>query len=146
QRMPGWVGEGFEEYRRRLAPPLSLQLVEVAAGRRGKNADLARIVEAEGEALLERVPPGALPVALDRAGKRVDTESLASMLARWVDDAQDVAFLVGGPEGLSTSCLARCPLRLSLSDLTFAHPLVRVILAEQIYRAFSINHGLPYHR
>jgi 23S rRNA (pseudouridine1915-N3)-methyltransferase len=145
-RMPPWVGAAFETYRTRLVAPVTLHLVEVAARRRGKNADLSRIVDAEGEALLNAVPTAALPVALDRGGRRIDTESLAVMLRGWVDDSQDVAFLVGGPEGLSEACIAATRLKISLSDLTFAHPLVRVILAEQLYRAYSIIHGHPYHR
>ncbi len=146
RRMPDWVNAAFDEYRRRLRPPVSLELVEVEARRRGRNADVARIIEDEGAAVLAAVPGGALPVALDRGGRDVDTRELAGLLQGWVDDAQDVAFLVGGPEGLSAPCLSASRLTLSLSRLTFAHPLVRVVLAEQLYRAFSINHGLPYHR
>ncbi len=144
--MPGWVNIAFEEYRRRLVAPVALELVEVEARRRGKNPDIRRIVDAEGEALIAAVPAGALTIALDRGGRAVDTETLAGLLQEWVDDAQDVAFLVGGPEGLSDKCLSAAHLKLSLSTLTFAHPLVRVVVAEQIYRAYSINHGLPYHR
>ena len=146
RRMPDWVGTAFDEYRRRLRPPVALELIEVDAIRRGKNADVGRIVQAEGESLLAAVPDGAMPVTLDRGGRAVSTRELAGLLQSWIDDAQDVAFLVGGPEGLSDRCLAASRLSLSLSRLTFAHPLVRVVLAEQIYRAFSINHGLPYHR
>ena len=96
--------------------------------------------------MVKRAPPGSLVIALDRRGKRLGTENLAAMLGEWVDHSQDVAFLVGGPEGLSDRCLADARHRFSLSDMTFAHPLVRVILAEQIYRAYSIINGLPYHR
>ncbi len=144
--MPAWVNEAFEEYRRRLVPPVSLELVEIAAGRRGKGADVARILEQEGRDLLDAAPRGGLLVGLDRGGRRIDTPGLANLLQRWVDDARDVALLVGGPEGLCRTCLDRCDLSISLSDLTFAHPLVRVIVAEQLYRAYSINAGLPYHR
>lgn len=146
QRMPPWVVSAFDEYRRRLNAPVTMELIEVAARRRGRNPDIARIVDAEGDALLKGVPAGAMPIALDRGGRRIDTEALARMLRTWIDESQDVAFLIGGPEGLSRGCLERARLAISLSDLTFAHPLVRVILAEQIYRAYSINHGLPYHR
>jgi 23S rRNA (pseudouridine1915-N3)-methyltransferase len=146
ERMPSWVESAFETYRKRLVAPVTLQLIEVAARRRGKNADITRIVEAEGEALLDAVPSGARPIVLDRNGRRIDTERLAAMLRGWVDESQDIAFLVGGPEGLSDRCIAAASLRLKLSDLTFPHPLVRVILAEQLYRAYSIIHGHPYHR
>jgi 23S rRNA (pseudouridine1915-N3)-methyltransferase len=144
--MPGWVKEAFEEYRGRLTAPVSIALVEIPARKRGKNPDLSRIVEDESESLIKRVPKGSVTIALDRRGKRLTTERLAAMLEEWVDHSQDVAFLVGGPEGLSERCLAAARHRFSLSDMTFAHPLVRVILAEQIYRAYSINNGLPYHR
>lgn len=146
QRMPQWVATAFEEYRGRLSGPVRLDLIEVAARKRGRNPDLRRILDDEGERLLAAVPRGALPVALDRGGRGVDTRSLAHMLRGWIDDSEDVAFLIGGPEGLSERCLESARLKISLSELTFAHPLVRVILAEQVYRAYSIIHGLPYHR
>jgi 23S rRNA (pseudouridine1915-N3)-methyltransferase len=146
QRMPDWVETAFEVYRVRLNGSATLDLIEVPAKKRGKNPDIRRILDDEGERLLASVPRGALPIALDRGGRRVDTETLAKMLTQWIDEAQDVAFLVGGPEGLSSRCLDDARLTMRLSDLTFAHPLVRVILAEQIYRAYSIHHGLPYHR
>ncbi len=144
--MPVWVSDGFEDYRVRLRAPVSLDLIEIPAQRRGKNSDLGKIKHDEGRRLLEAIPQGAIPVALDPNGRKFDTQAFARLLQDWVDDAQDVAMLVGGPEGLSRQCLDQSRLKISLSEFTFAHPLVRVVIAEQIYRASSINRRLPYHR
>jgi 23S rRNA (pseudouridine1915-N3)-methyltransferase len=144
--MPTWVNQGVDEYRKRIIGSVSFKVIEIPAIKRGKNPDLKRIADQEGKLLLAALPSNVLPIALDRLGKEYDTEMLAVQLQTWVDDAQDVAFLVGGPEGLSDQCLAECRLRLKLSTFTFSHTIVRVILAEQLYRAFSVTRGLPYHR
>lgn len=123
-----------------------MELIEVAATRRGKNPDLKKIAEEEGRRLLSQIPVNALPIALEREGRTVDTLQLATLLQSFIDDAQDIAIMIGGPEGLSSECLRAARHVLTLSKLTFAHPLVRIILAEQIYRAHSINNGHPYHR
>lgn len=146
ERMPGWVSEGFADYARRMPPHLPLQLVEAAPGRRGKGADSARACRDEGRRLLAAVPPLGRIVALDAGGRQWTTEDLAGRLADWLQDGRDVAFLVGGPDGLDGACLERAELRWSLSRLTFPHMLVRVILAEQIYRAWTVLQNHPYHR
>jgi len=150
RRMPSWVQEGFAEYAKRLPPECALELVEIEPGRRGSgkasDAELDRIRRDEGERLLKALPDGNLAVALDVRGRPWSTEQLADELTRWLGSGSDVALLVGGPDGLSNACLARAERRWSLSPLTFPHPLVRVILAEQIYRAWSITKGHPYHR
>ena len=150
RRMPGWVQEGFAEYAKRLPPECALELVEIEPGRRGgakpSAADLQRIRRDEGERLLKALPDGALAVALDVRGRPWSTERLAHELTGWLGGGRDVSLLVGGPDGLSDACLARAQQRWSLSPLTFPHPLVRVILAEQLYRAWSITKGHPYHR
>jgi len=127
---------------------MSLRLVlrEIKAGRRTKGADIARVVDAEGERLLAAVPKGSYVVALDRMGRELSTEDLAAELRARMARGGDVVLLIGGPEGLSEDCLARADARWSLSRLTLAHPLVRVVVAEQIYRAWSIINELPYHR
>ena len=151
-RMPGWVDEGFAEYAKRLPAECALELREIEPGRRGRGrgkdsaADLDRIRHDEGDRLLKAVPDGALAVALDVRGRPWSTEQLAAHLTGWLGSGRGVALLVGGPDGLSDACLARAEQRWSLSPLTFPHPLVRVILAEQLYRAWSINKGHPYHR
>ncbi len=145
-RMPVWVRAGYAEYAKRVTGICRLDLIEVAAAKRGKNADIARATQDEGERMLRAVPSDCRIVALERSGRRKNTLQLADALRGWLNDGRDVAFLVGGPEGLSTACLRRAHETWSLSELTLAHPLVRVVLAEQIYRAWSIVNNLPYHR
>jgi 23S rRNA (pseudouridine1915-N3)-methyltransferase len=145
-RMPGWVTAGFNEYARRLPADCALQLHEIALGRRGKGADLARARREEGERLCAAVPKGAQAVALEVDGQRWSTETLAARLDGWRQQGRDVALLVGGPDGLDETARARAELAWSLSPLTLPHPLVRIVLAEQIYRAWSILQGHPYHR
>lgn len=145
-RMPDWVEAGYEEYAKRLPRECSLVLREIAPGKRGRNADVPRIREEEGERLLAALGRDDHVVALEVTGKPWSTEELAADLGRWLQQGQDVALLVGGPDGLSSAVLQRAHTLRSLSRMTFPHPLVRVILAEQIYRAFSILHNHPYHR
>ncbi len=146
QKMPDWVEAGYAEYAGRLPHECELKLVELAAGKRGKNADLARILRDESERALAAVPKGARIVALEVRGRAHSTERLAERLAAWQRDGRDVALLVGGPEGLDPACSAAAEETWSLSPLTFPHPLVRVIVAEQLYRAWSILNNHPYHR
>ena len=146
ERMPEWVGEAYAEYARRLPREFRLELHEIPAGRRAKGADLARLTRDEGERQLAAVPAGAHVVALDRSGRELDTEALAARLEKQLGAGRDLALLIGGPEGLAPACLAAAEERWSLSRLTFAHPVVRVVLAEQLYRAWSIISRHPYHR
>jgi 23S rRNA (pseudouridine1915-N3)-methyltransferase len=146
ERMPAWVSSGFKEYAGRMPRECKLVLHEVAAGRRTKGADIARLVREEGSKLLAAVPKGARIVALDRNGRDLNTEQMAAELKAQLARGGDLALLVGGPEGLSDECLARAEATWSLSRLTLAHPLVRVVTAEQIYRAWSVLKNLPYHR
>ena len=145
-RMPKWVELGYREYAQRMPNLCKLELVEVAAKKRGKNADTARILRDEAQALQAAIPKGTLTIALDRKGRHIDTEELASNLQTWIDESQDVAILIGGPEGLDPVYLEQVSRKWSLSKMTFAHPVVRVMLAEQLYRAWSIIAKLPYHR
>ena len=145
-RMPEWVETGYREYAKRLPRECRLVLHEIPAGRRAKGADLRRIVEQEGVRQLDAIPAGARVVALDRMGKQLDSETLAEELKRQLAGGEHLALLVGGPEGLAPACLERAKERWALSKLTLAHPVARVILAEQLYRAWSIVQNLPYHR
>lgn len=145
-RMPQWIAAGFHEYARRLRPPWRLALHEVPAPRRTKGADLARLAREEGARLLAAVPAGSRVVALDRRGQALSTEELAARLRALAAHGTPLALLVGGPEGLAPDCLARADETWSLSRLTLAHGLVRVLVAEQLYRAYSLIEGLPYHR
>ncbi len=144
--MPDWVELGFQEYTKRLPREWQLQLKEINPGKRGKNSDTARIVRDEGERMLQAVPSGAHIVTLDIPGKPWTTEQLAKALQRWQDNTQQLALMIGGPEGLAESVRQQARESWSLSPLTFPHPLVRVIVAEQIYRAWSILKSHPYHR
>jgi len=146
ERMPTWVEAGYREYAKRLPRECRLVLHEVPAGRRTKGADLRRLIEQEGQRQLAAVPTGARVIALDRAGKQMDTETLAAEMNRRMTSGDNLALLIGGPDGLSPACLERADERWALSKLTLAHPLVRVVLAEQLYRAWSIINDLPYHR
>lgn len=145
-RMPAWVEAGYAEYARRMPPECALQLHEIPAGRRAKGADLERILRREGEQQLAAVPRGALIGALEVEGKAWSTPQLAERLGEWMQGGRDLALLVGGPEGLAPDCRRRAELRWSLSPLTLPHPLVRVLVAEQLYRAWTLLSGHPYHR
>ncbi len=145
-RQPAWVNQGFETYARRMPRECALALVEVPTRHRGKAADLKRAVDKEGERLIQAIPEGALVIALDSAGELWSTRQLADRLDDWRTDYQNVALLVGGAEGLSPACLERAQLRWSLSNLTLPHGLARIVVAEQLYRAWSILNGHPYHR
>lgn len=146
ERMPSWVQQGHEEYAKRLPPECSLRLIEIAPGRRGKGSDLARAIQEEGERMLAAVPKGSLILALDERGKEWTTLELAEQLRDWLQGGRDVALLVGGPDGLAPACRDRAKEIWSLSRLTLPHPLVRVVVAEQLYRAWSVLQNHPYHR
>ena len=146
RRMPGWVESGYGEYAKRLPPECALHLVEIEPGHRGKGASTEVARRAERERMLAALPRGAQVIALDERGRAWSTAQLAGKLADWMGDGRDLALLVGGPEGLADACLEHAEGLWSLSPLTFPHPLVRVILAEQLYRAWSILRGHPYHR
>lgn len=145
-RLPAWLGAGFAEYQRRLPAETPLELVEIAVSRGTAKGAAGRAVKDEGERMLAALPPRAWLVALDVGGRSIDTAGLARWWAARRNDGRDVAFLIGGPDGLAPACLARADERLSLSPLTFPHGLVRVLLAEQLYRATSLLQGHPYHR
>jgi 23S rRNA (pseudouridine1915-N3)-methyltransferase len=144
--MPGWVEEGYREYAKRLPRECGLRLVEIEPGHRGKGASAEAARRDEGERMLAALPKAAQVIALDERGQAWTTEKLAGALSGWLADGRDLALLVGGPEGLADACRQRAERLWSLSALTFPHPLVRVILAEQLYRAWSLLKGHPYHR
>lgn len=145
-KMPAWVQSGYDEYSRRFPRDMPLELIEIAAGKRGKNADIKRILELEGEKMLAAVPKGSRIVTLEVTGANWSSPMLAGKLTDWQRDGRDVCLLVGGPEGLAPACIAASEAKWSLSALTLPHPLVRVVLAESLYRAWSICTNHPYHR
>lgn len=146
KKMPFWVDVGFKEYAKRMPPELSLNLIEVAASKHTKSLNTKQIIEREGKQILAVIPVNNYVVALDVCGESFSTERLAEQLQSWRESARDISLLIGGPEGLSVECLNRADFKWSLSKLTFPHPLVRVIIAEQFYRAFTILSQHPYHR
>jgi len=146
QKMPPWVEQGYLEYAHRMPAEAKLELKEIAPGKRGKNVDIKRIVEEEGQRLKAAIPKSAHVVVLDVQGQSHSTEQLAQRMDDWMHGGQDICLLVGGPEGLSEACRSLADEKWSLSALTFPHPLVRVILAEQLYRAWSVLRNHPYHR
>jgi 23S rRNA (pseudouridine1915-N3)-methyltransferase len=146
QRMPGWVQQAWVDYARRLPRELSLELREIPLAKRGRNAAGNRQRAAEGEALLAAVPKGYRTVALDERGREWTTMELSARLEDWMLEERGLGFLIGGPDGLSEECRSRANDTWSLGRLTLPHPLVRVILAEQLYRAWTITRNHPYHR
>ncbi len=146
QRMPAWVTEAWQEYARRMPRELPLELVEIPLKKRGNNPDIPRLRREEGEALRAATSPDYHVIALDGRGKPWSTEQLAERLEDWMGNGRHCGFLVGGPDGLDEGCLAGANERWSLGKLTYPHPLVRVILAEQLYRAWTITRNHPYHR
>jgi 23S rRNA (pseudouridine1915-N3)-methyltransferase len=145
-RMPHWVREAVEEYSKRLPRELKPVWREIALAGRGRDLSAEQARAAEGEQLLRAVPAGEKVIALEVVGRRISTEALAGQLEQWQMSGDNYSFLIGGPHGLSPDCLARADQRWSLSDLTLPHPLVRVVLAEQLYRAWTITVNHPYHR
>lgn len=140
--MPDWVQTGFMDYLHRFPKDMPFELIEIPAGKRGKNADIKRILEKEGELMLAAVGKGNRIVTLDIPGERWDTPKLANQLESWKQDGRNVSLLIGGPEGLAPACKDAA----TQSSLTLPHPLVRVLVAESLYRAWSITTNHPYHR
>ena len=145
-RMPAWVVDAYQEYAKRLPRECALRLVEIPLSKRRKSLSSSQAAEDEGQHLLASLPKDCTVIALDVRGKNWSTEELAVRLQDWLGSGRDVALLIGGPDGLSADCLKRADLKWSLSALTYPHSLVRVVLAEQLYRAWTINTGHPYHR
>ncbi|OOV86524.1 23S rRNA (pseudouridine(1915)-N(3))-methyltransferase RlmH [Oceanospirillum linum] len=145
-KMPKWVEQGYEEYAKRLPREFSLELMEIAPGNRGKNADIERAIRKEGELMMSKISSSDHVVALEVLGKTWSTEQLAKEAEGWQMLGRDVCLLVGGPEGLAQECKQRANQQWSLSPLTLPHPMVRLLLAEQVYRAWSVIQGHPYHR
>ncbi len=144
--MPKWVEQGVDEYTKRLPPELKLEFKEIALGKRGKGADIQRAINTEGQQMLAAIGQHDRVIALDVLGKPWPTEKLAGELQSWQREGDNISLLVGGPDGLAVECLQRANQRWSLSALTLPHPLVRIVLAEQLYRAWTINSNHPYHR
>jgi 23S rRNA (pseudouridine1915-N3)-methyltransferase len=145
-RRPAWEREGYADYARRLPRECALSLVEIPLHKRSPGTDLRRALEREGERMLKSAAKGARLMALDERGEQLDTRQLARRLSRWMGEGRDLALMIGGPDGLAPACLRAAEERWSLSRLTLPHGLVRIVVAEQIYRAWSLFSGHPYHR
>jgi 23S rRNA (pseudouridine1915-N3)-methyltransferase len=145
-RMPEWVEVGYKEYARRLPRDFVVELVELPLATRSKNSDIARAMEKEGEAMLAAVGKGDQIIVLDVLGKPWSTPELAEQLASWRMSGHNYSLLIGGPDGLSPACLAQASKKWSLSALTLPHPLVRILLIEQLYRAWTVLSNHPYHK
>ncbi|MDR2870979.1 MAG: 23S rRNA (pseudouridine(1915)-N(3))-methyltransferase RlmH [Xanthomonadaceae bacterium] len=146
ERAPGWVKQGFDEYRKRLSYWLPLELVEIEPGLRGKGHAVRRAIDEEGRRVLAALPKNTHLVALDVPGKAWSSEQLAQRLAHWRASGRDLVFLIGGPEGHAPAVRESVDEYWSLGPLTFPHMLVRLILAEQLYRAAAMLANHPYHR
>jgi 23S rRNA (pseudouridine1915-N3)-methyltransferase len=146
ERMPGWVDDAFAEYARRFPRKAPLSLIEVRAERRGASRTAPRAMAAEAARIEAALPGGCRRVVLDERGRDLTTPELARLVGRWLGEGRDVAFLVGGPDGLDAGLKGGADLQLRLSSLTLPHALVRVLLAEQLYRALTILDNHPYHR
>lgn len=145
-KAPSWIQQGYEDYAKRLPPGCSLELVEIPAEKRTASTDDKRAVQKEEERMLAQIKAGHHVIVLDVKGKPWSTEVLASQLGKWLQGGKNIDLLIGGADGLTPACLAKAHEKWSLSPLTFPHMLVRVMLAEQIYRAYSILQNHPYHR
>jgi 23S rRNA (pseudouridine1915-N3)-methyltransferase len=146
ERMPRWVDEVVADYTRRLSGSLKVALVAVPAGQRSSRGDPAAALHSEGERILALIKPQEFVAALDERGTQLSTRELATWLSGRMNDGRDLALVIGGPDGFAAPVLARSDQKLSLSKLTLPHPLVRVVLAEQLYRAHTVLSGHPYHR
>ena len=145
-RQPSWVSDAFDDYARRLPRQWKFRLDTVATGRRSKSADPLGAVEAEGQKVLGKVKAGEQLIVLDERGTELSSVELAGELSVWQAAGRDLCFVIGGPDGVSRSCMERADFRWSLSKLTLPHGLARVLCVEQLYRAWTVSTGHPYHR
>jgi len=145
-RQPSWVDLAFDDYAGRLPRQWRFRLQCLAGRRRGKGGNPLQAVEAEGQQLLKLISPAEFVVLLDERGQQAGSQALAGRLADWLAAGKDLTFVIGGPDGVSNACRQRADYCWSLSKLTLPHGLARVLVAEQLYRAWSISEGHPYHR
>lgn len=146
QRVPAWAQAAWDDYAKRFPPELKLELKAVKTEPRAGGKTSEQIMAAERQRIDAAIPKGAHVVALDERGSALDTQALAARLAQWQGQGGDVALVIGGPDGLEPGLRQAAHECIRLSALTLPHAMVRVLLAEQLYRAWSINAGHPYHR
>ncbi len=145
-RQPGWVDDAFDSYTSRFPRDWRFRLDAIATARRTKNESTNRAIDAEGECLLAKLGPDEQVVLLDERGEHLTSKALATHLSGWQSGGRDLSLIIGGPDGVSAACRDRADFTWALSDLTLPHGLARVVLAEQLYRAWSLQTGHPYHR
>lgn len=145
-KMPGWIATGFNEYAKRMPREAKLELLELKPEPRSSGKTTEQIIEAEAQRILAALPPHCLRIALDERGAQPTTRQLATQMQDWMREGMDVAFIIGGADGLHPSVKQGAQRLMALSALTLPHALVRVLLAEQLYRAYSLMHNHPYHR
>jgi len=145
-RMPNWVDEAFAEYQKRMPREARIRLLEIKPEKRDGGKTAQQVMAAEAERIVAALPKGALIIALDEHGKQFTSQALAQEMQKWLGAGRDASLIIGGADGLAPEIKARADLLWSLSPLTLPHGLVRVLLAEQLYRAHSILQGHPYHR
>ena len=144
--MPDWITTGFNEYAKRMPREAKIELLEIKPEPRTTGKSIPQIMEAEAQRILAFLPQNCLRIALDERGAAWTTRQLADRMQQWMGEGRDVAFIIGGADGLHESIKNSAPLQLALSALTLPHGMVRVLLAEQLYRAHSLLHNHPYHR
>lgn len=145
-RMPGWVQTAWDDYAKRLPPDCALELREIKPEPRTSGKTPAQMMALEARRIDSAIGSQALRIALDERGRDLSTRALSDQLAQWRGHGRDIALIVGGPDGLDPALKASCAGLIRLSSLTLPHPMVRVVLAEQLYRAWAILTNHPYHR
>ena len=143
---PKWVTDGFDEYKKRLSKSIPLELIELPIAKRIKTGNPKLWMEQEAKTILSKLNPNDYLVILDVASKVISTEELASKMGSWKQNSPNVVILIGGPDGIDQSIKSISKEKISISKMTFPHPIVRIIIAEQLYRAYTILEGHPYHK
>ncbi len=145
-KMPDWITAGFNEYAKRMPREAKIELIKIKPEPRTTGKTTLQIMEAEAQRILAALPQNCLRIALDERGAQPDTKQLAAQMQVWMREGRDIAFIIGGADGLADSVKKAAQQVLALSSLTLPHAFVRVMLAEQLYRAYSLMHNHPYHR
>ena len=145
-KMSSWVDEGYADYAKRLNPILKIDLIELPLAKRGKNTDVSQAVASEADAIKKHLRAREKVIVLDVLGKPISTQLLSEKLSDWQMEGSDIALIIGGPDGLDASINERSDEQWSLSHMTLPHPIVRLLVIEQLYRGLMINRNHPYHR
>ncbi len=147
EKMPKWVQEGYQEYQKRLSSSsIKLEMVELPIAKRGKNNNTQKLMAQEAKSILNKLSDNDYIVVLDPQGKMTSTEDLAVKIESWQQTQPNVALIIGGPDGIDTEIKKMAQEKISFSRMTFPHPIVRIVLVEQIYRSWTILQGHPYHK